>query len=240
MIAKVYHVKDTKEGLPSNHPKFPYDYEWVADVEASVEDNLDDIYRLTHHTDHNWTTNKEVILFNTEDEDGPRSTCVGDIIKLDKSYYICRRSGWDVINPYYVPYGFDADPNDESTESLIIRSTYVDGVCPDCGENIPLDIKNGQECENCGHVFSLPPVGPQITTFSRETDGTGSGNLVVDMSDISPGAYLEIHISHEGIIYDYWEQDPNAPIGHVRFVGSNAKMYTEIAEDIIERFNGNY
>jgi len=28
-----------------------------------------------------------------------------------------------------------------------------DGTCPDCGEDIPEDVKSGQECLNCGHVF---------------------------------------------------------------------------------------
>jgi hypothetical protein len=28
-----------------------------------------------------------------------------------------------------------------------------DGSCPDCGEDIPTDVVEGQECANCGHSF---------------------------------------------------------------------------------------
>ena len=38
-----------------------------------------------------------------------------------------------------------------------VESAYPDGVCPDCGEGIPEDAAEGQECTNCGHAFySLP------------------------------------------------------------------------------------
>ena len=35
-----------------------------------------------------------------------------------------------------------------------IKNSYEDGVCPDCGEEIPDDVVDGQECENCDHVFN--------------------------------------------------------------------------------------
>ena len=38
-------------------------------------------------------------------------------------------------------------------ERRSVKSCYEDGVCPDCGEDIPDDAVEGQECENCGHVF---------------------------------------------------------------------------------------
>jgi hypothetical protein len=28
-----------------------------------------------------------------------------------------------------------------------------DGICPDCCEDIPTDVVEGQECANCGHSF---------------------------------------------------------------------------------------
>jgi ribosomal protein S27AE len=37
---------------------------------------------------------------------------------------------------------------------------YENGECPDCGEVIPPDAKEGEACKNCDHVFwkyrSLP------------------------------------------------------------------------------------
>lgn len=34
-----------------------------------------------------------------------------------------------------------------------ITSPYVGGACPDCGEDIPEESEDGDECENCGHVL---------------------------------------------------------------------------------------
>jgi hypothetical protein len=28
-----------------------------------------------------------------------------------------------------------------------------DGICPDCGEDIPVDVQEGDQCANCGSVF---------------------------------------------------------------------------------------
>ena len=28
-----------------------------------------------------------------------------------------------------------------------------DGICPDCGEDMPVDTVEGQECANCGFTF---------------------------------------------------------------------------------------
>ena len=36
----------------------------------------------------------------------------------------------------------------------LIKASYEDGECPDCGEQIPNDVKEGQECKNCDHVFT--------------------------------------------------------------------------------------
>lgn len=31
-----------------------------------------------------------------------------------------------------------------------------EGVCPDCQTELPIDVQEGEECVNCGHVFWLP------------------------------------------------------------------------------------
>jgi hypothetical protein len=36
-----------------------------------------------------------------------------------------------------------------------IQRAYPNSECPDCGEPIPEDIQEGQECCQCGHVFCL-------------------------------------------------------------------------------------
>jgi len=35
-----------------------------------------------------------------------------------------------------------------------IKSSYPNGECPDCGEEIPSDVCTGDACSNCEHVFS--------------------------------------------------------------------------------------
>lgn len=34
-----------------------------------------------------------------------------------------------------------------------VLNAYENQVCPDCQEDIPHDVENGDECKNCGHVF---------------------------------------------------------------------------------------
>ncbi len=35
-----------------------------------------------------------------------------------------------------------------------VKNSYPDGVCPDCGEDIPDFVNEGEECSNCSHVFT--------------------------------------------------------------------------------------
>ena len=44
----------------------------------------------------------------------------------------------------------------------LIKDSYENGECPDCGEDIPNDVSNGDGCSNCSHVF-YSPVKPDIT-----------------------------------------------------------------------------
>jgi transposase len=48
-----------------------------------------------------------------------------------------------------------SDPNTK-TESQLIRESYEDEECPDCGLTIPGNVPDGGECLRCGHVFCLP------------------------------------------------------------------------------------
>ena len=34
-----------------------------------------------------------------------------------------------------------------------VKDSYEDGICPDCNENIPDNVVEGDSCKNCGHVF---------------------------------------------------------------------------------------
>jgi len=37
-----------------------------------------------------------------------------------------------------------------------IYDSYESGQCPDCGNDIPLDVADGESCDNCEHVFTKP------------------------------------------------------------------------------------
>lgn len=41
------------------------------------------------------------------------------------------------------------------TANQPVKASYPDGECPDCGEDIPDDVANGEACANCGHVFCI-------------------------------------------------------------------------------------
>lgn len=34
-----------------------------------------------------------------------------------------------------------------------VKDSYKDGACPDCQEEIPDSVLDGDSCSNCGHVF---------------------------------------------------------------------------------------
>jgi hypothetical protein len=36
-----------------------------------------------------------------------------------------------------------------------VRYCYTNAQCPDCNEMIPFDVEEGNECSNCGHVFTI-------------------------------------------------------------------------------------
>ena len=44
----------------------------------------------------------------------------------------------------------------KEVQSRVIRESYENSVCPDCGEDIPTNVVDGQACENCGHGFFDP------------------------------------------------------------------------------------
>ena len=43
----------------------------------------------------------------------------------------------------------------EAPESGAVRDSYEDYACPGCGEEIPCGTVDGDECKNCGHMFSV-------------------------------------------------------------------------------------
>jgi hypothetical protein len=76
-----------KQNLIDDH------YTHVADVDVN---DLDQMYELTNHIDHDWTTNKEVTLVVPNSQH--RSTSVGDLAKIDGKFFVCASIGWDEVS----------------------------------------------------------------------------------------------------------------------------------------------
>ena len=61
----------------------------------------------------------------------------------------------------------------------IIKGSYENGECPDCGEDIPNDVSNGDGCSNCSHVF-YSPVKPEVPELDEETFASIRTYLIED------------------------------------------------------------
>ena len=44
---------------------------------------------------------------------------------------------------------------------MSVRDSYPGGECPDCGQPIPAEANDGDECVNCGHIFFEDPAEDQ-------------------------------------------------------------------------------
>jgi DNA-directed RNA polymerase subunit RPC12/RpoP len=56
------------------------------------------------------------------------------------------------------------------SDSNSVKESYLGGVCPDCGEDIPDYADEGEECTNCGHVFSIERADDDFN-FDDSLDG---------------------------------------------------------------------
>jgi len=48
---------------------------------------------------------------------------------------------------------------------MSLKDSYVNGECPDCGQDIPDNVQEGNICSNCEHVF-LPGTDKDARTIS--------------------------------------------------------------------------
>jgi rubredoxin len=55
----------------------------------------------------------------------------------------------------------------EAETTILVRDDYENGECPDCGQDIPKAAVQGEECSNCGHVFTGNVEGDDETNPSR-------------------------------------------------------------------------
>lgn len=50
---------------------------------------------------------------------------------------------FDMMQPKHIPF----------PDTSAVKDSYEDGLCPDCGADIPNDAEDGDCCENCPHVL---------------------------------------------------------------------------------------
>lgn len=49
---------------------------------------------------------------------------------------------------------YQSEMDSDGFFDVLIKDEYPDGDCPDCGEPIPEFATEGDDCENCEHVFA--------------------------------------------------------------------------------------
>jgi hypothetical protein len=81
----------------------------------------------------------------------------------------------------------------------IVKDSYDGGACPDCIENIPIDVSSGDVCRNCGHIFYAPIDTDEKT--EEVCDECGSANIGYDAWVKDIDGKLEI----VGGPFDYWQ-----------------------------------
>ena len=59
------------------------------------------------------------------------------------------------LNGVYIHKSVDESDYD-TWHSEGIRQSYDNCKCPDCEEDIPFDVRDGDGCSNCSHVFYHP------------------------------------------------------------------------------------
>jgi hypothetical protein len=92
MKFKVYQAKEMPQSFtPAPETFNKDDFVMVAEVET---EDIEGVFRLTNHIDHDWTTNPEVSGVTGS----CRSTSVGDIIEdEDGKLMYCASFGWEEI-----------------------------------------------------------------------------------------------------------------------------------------------
>lgn len=86
---------------------------------------------------------------------------------------------------------------------MSIKDHYDNGECPDCGESIPDDCKQGEQCANCDHVF----VEPDGWVFLNEETGEEVGYAKPkDYPDAAEAVY-GFERNYKGRFYVYFRKD---------------------------------
>ncbi len=98
-----------------------------------------------------WSCNFSMKGLNPENIEGIDNNCrlpsILDALVLDENRVYCPHYSINkkVCNNDYMPV--------LSEEQRNMKDEYPEGKCPDCFEQIPEDMNDGDKCPNCGHIF---------------------------------------------------------------------------------------
>jgi hypothetical protein len=65
----------------------------------------------------------------------------GEEISIDTSKEVY--CPFEMTQPKHIPFPAES----------AVKGSYENGMCPDCGYEIPNDVQDGDKCANCPHVF---------------------------------------------------------------------------------------
>jgi len=86
-----WYQRTAYEMAPAETPKFPEEYELVAEVDTT---DIEEAFRLTNNIEDAWTRNAEVKAQGSEF----RSTSCGDVVVApDGKRLLCASMGWEEI-----------------------------------------------------------------------------------------------------------------------------------------------
>jgi calcineurin-like phosphoesterase len=87
MLFKLFHALTPNRGW-GEPPKFPEEYQEVAEVEA---ENQEDVFTMTNHDEWHKEDGVKVCV------DSVRPTNVHDVVVGRGKNYLCQRVGWSII-----------------------------------------------------------------------------------------------------------------------------------------------
>jgi hypothetical protein len=119
-------------------------YRTVYTVEVLSEDPLEadlSLEDITYEiTTGNCSGKRGCTIFN-EEVDGPTMAKLLRKQDSDPNFFLLNDDGYDV----------------DETGVETASQHYENGECPDCGDDIADYAGKGDECDNCGHVFTWGP-----------------------------------------------------------------------------------
>lgn len=75
----------------------------------------------------------------------------------------------------------------------LIRDYFEDGICPDCGSQIPDYMQNGEHCHCCGYIFN-------VFGYDKDFVSKAVQYALANMDDFNEA--FETNLRHEDVIHN--------------------------------------